>query len=71
MMAAIVTTLLCVPAGALLAAALFLADIPLRAFVTFGGALNPFLGVMAWWLAGFLPALVYAAYLLPWRGGES
>ena len=37
-MAAIVTSLLCVPAGALLAGVLFLLGIPLLSFVTFDGA---------------------------------
>lgn len=70
-MAAIVTGLLCVPAGALLAAVLFLLGIPLLGFVTFGGALNGYQAALAWWILGFLPALGYAAYLLPWSQTES
>lgn len=64
LMAAIVTGLLCVPAGAVLAGVLFLLDIPLLGFVTFGGALNGFQAALTWWIFGFLPALGYAAYLL-------
>ena len=63
-MATIVTGLLCVPAGALLAAVLFLLDIPLLGFVTLGGSLNGFQAALTWWIFGFLPALGYAAYLL-------
>ncbi len=67
-MAAIVTTLLCVPAGALLAwffsGAL---DIPVRGFVTFGERVYPVVGLALLWLLFFLPALAYAAVFLPWR----
>jgi hypothetical protein len=66
LMAAIVTTLLCVPAGALLAGLLFLFGTSLRAFVTFGGGLNAVQGIVVWWLLCLLPALVYVAYVLPW-----
>jgi hypothetical protein len=66
-MAAIVTTLMCGPVGALLALFCFaVLDISLHAFVTFGGALNGFQGLLVWWALGFLPALAYAAYVLPW-----
>jgi hypothetical protein len=65
-MAAIVTTLMCGPVGALLAWFCFaVLDISLHAFVTFGGALNGFQGLLVWWALGFLPALAYAAYVLP------
>lgn len=70
-MAAIVTGLLCVPAGALLAGVLFVLEIPLLGFVTFGGALNGFQAALTWWIFGFIPALGYAAYLLPWSRKES
>ena len=70
-MAAIVTGLLFVPAGAVLAVVLFLLDIPLLGFVTFGGALNGFQAALTWWIFGFLPALGYAAHLLPWSRKES
>jgi hypothetical protein len=71
LMAAIVTSLLCVPVGALLAGLLYVAGISLYAFATFGGALDGFLALLAWWLLGFLPALGYSAYLVPWSRRES
>jgi hypothetical protein len=70
-MAAIVATLAWVPAGAVLAALLAFFGSSLHAFVTFGGAISAFLGVAAWWTAGFVPALVYAAWVLPYERGES
>ena len=70
-MAAIVTTMLCVPAGVLLAALLMLFGVPLTALVTFGGALHPVLGLMAWWVLFLVPALVYSAWVLPWVPGDS
>ena len=70
-MATIVTTLFWVPLAAVLAGVLFLVGSSLLALVTFGGALNAFLGAAAWWLIGFLPALGYAAYVMPWEGRES
>jgi hypothetical protein len=70
-MAAIVATLLCVPVGALLALLSFaVLDTSFHAFVTFGGTLNAFLGVVMWWTLGFVPALAYAAYGLPWEQEE-
>jgi hypothetical protein len=65
-MAAIVTTLFCIPAGVLLAGLLFLFGTSPDAFVTFGGALNAVQGIVVWWVLCFLPALVYVAYVLPW-----
>ena len=67
MMAAIVATLLFVPAAAILAVVLFLAGVSLHAFATFGGALNVVLGVLVWWTLSFVAALAYAGYVLPWR----
>lgn len=70
-MAAIVTTLLWVPAGVVLAGVLFVFGTSLHAFVTFGGAIGGVLGVATWWAIGFVPALGYAAYVLPWDRRES
>jgi hypothetical protein len=70
-MAAIVTTMLCVPAGALLAAVLFFFGISLPALVTLGGTLHPVLGLTAWWIFFLVPALVYSAWVLPWIPAES
>jgi hypothetical protein len=54
--------------GALLALLSFaVLGTSLHAFVTFGGTLNAFQGVLAWWALGFVPALAYAAYMLPWE----
>ena len=66
-MSAVVTTALCLPVGAVLAFLSYaLFGVPLRAFVTFGGLLEPFYGLLAWWAVFYLPALVYAAYAMPW-----
>lgn len=65
LMAAIVTTL-CFPVGAVLAllscAAL---GVSVHSFVTFGDTFNALAGVSVWWAIGFLPALAYAAFVLP------
>jgi hypothetical protein len=67
-MAAIVATLLCLPTGALLAVLAYAAlDVPLEGFLTFGGALSLFAGLLAWWLLAFLPSLVYTAFAMPGR----
>lgn len=70
-MAAIVTTMLCVPAGALLALLLFFFGISLHALVTLGGTLHPVLGLIVWWLFFLVPALVYSAWALPWIPRDS
>lgn len=70
-MAAVVTSALWLPVGALLAFLCFvLFGISLREFVTLGGSLSLFDGVLAWWALLFVPALVYAAYAMPWRQRE-
>lgn len=70
-MAAIVTSMLFLPLGALLAGLLFLADISFEAFLTFNGALNTFQGLLAWWALGFVPASVYAVFVMPWSARGS
>jgi hypothetical protein len=71
-MTAIVTTALFVPLGTLLALICFaLFRIGLLDFVTFGGRLNAVEGLAAWWLIFFVPALVYAAYAMPWHPRDS
>jgi hypothetical protein len=70
-MAAIVATMLCVPAGALLAALLLPFGISPSVIVTFGGALHPVLGLVAWWAICFIPAVTYAAFVLPWSPQDS
>jgi hypothetical protein len=70
-MAAIVTTLLCLPVGALLAAFCYaVLDIPFQTFLTFAGTFDRFVGLLAWWMLLFVPALAYAAYVLPWHADE-
>jgi hypothetical protein len=67
-MAAIVTTLLCLPVGALLAGFSYaVLDLPFQAFLTFAGTFNRFQGLLAWWTLLFLPAVAYAAWVLPWN----
>ena len=64
-MAAIVTTLMCWPVAALLALFSFaVLGISFPALMTFGGELNGFQGLVAWWGLGFLPALAYSALVL-------
>lgn len=70
-MAAIVATLVYWPA--VLAVALFfrLLDRSPRVLVTFGGALNTFFGLLAWWLIAFALALAYAGWAFPWDARQS
>ena len=70
MMAAIVTTMLFLPAAVLLAGLLFLVDVSLPAFATFNGVLNAYLGVAAWWIIAFLPTAAYSVYVMPWERRE-
>ena len=63
-MAAIVTTLLWLPAGALLALLAYgLLGLPLRSFVTFGELMHPALGLVAWWATSYIPAYFYAVVI--------
>ena len=62
-MAAIVTTLMYGPVGALLALSCFVAlGVSLHSFVTFGDTFNAVAGLLVWWAIGFLPAFGYAAF---------
>jgi hypothetical protein len=63
MLAAIVTTMLFVPAAVLLAGLLFLVGVSLHAFATFDGVLNAYQGVAVWWMIAFLPTLAYSIYV--------
>ena len=70
-MAAIVTSTLFVPVGALLIWLSFaFFGVSLRAVVTFGSLLTALEGLLAWWALLFLPALVYAACVMPWSVRE-
>ena len=65
-MAAIVTTLMCGPVGALLALFSFaVLGISFHSFLTFGERLNAFGGLLAWWLVAFVPAFGYATLAMP------
>lgn len=67
-MAAIVTTALAVPVGALLGLlCLAVFDVSLWAFITFAGSLTLLQGILAWWGLMLVPALVYAAAVMPWN----
>jgi hypothetical protein len=67
LMAAIVATLCCGPVGIAIALVLAVLGVPLDAFVTFGGALDRYAGLAAWWLIFFALSLVYAALAFPWE----
>ena len=70
-MAAIVTSTLFVPVGALLIWLSFaFFGVSLRALVTFGSLITALEGLLAWWALLFLPALVYAACVMPWSVRE-
>ena len=70
-MTGVVTTALYVPVVAVLALlAIGLFDVPLRSFVTFGGALGAVAGLVAWWVVLFVPALAYSAFMMPWGAGK-
>ena len=71
-MAAISATLMCLPVAGLLALFAYAAlDISFHSFLTFGGTLNNFAGVLAWWALAFLAALPYAVYAMPWSAEAS
>jgi hypothetical protein len=63
-MAAIVTTMLYVPVAALLAAVCLLAGVTISAFFTFGGALHPAAGLLAWWAIFYVPVAVYSGFIV-------
>jgi hypothetical protein len=62
-MAAIVATMLVWPAGIVLALVLNLFGVGIDAFVTFGGALNRFTGLVALWVLAFAGAVPYAVFV--------
>ena len=69
-MAAIVTTALYVPAGALIALPFLAAGVSLESVVSFGGLLPAVGGLAAWWGILFVPALIYSAFVMPWHAVE-
>jgi hypothetical protein len=66
-MAAVVTTLLFWPIGALLALACFLVlGIPVESLVTLGDRFYAWAGLVVWWCIGYLPAFAYSAFMTRW-----
>jgi hypothetical protein len=66
-MAAVVTTMLLFPVGALLALVCFIAlGISLESFVTLGDTFYAWAGLLVWWGIGYLPAFAYSAYMTRW-----
>ena len=71
-MAAIVTTLLSIPVGALLALLCYaVLGTSFEAFLTFADTFDRFHGLVAWWMVLFLPALAYATCVLPWSAEDA
>lgn len=66
-MAAIVATLMYLPAGMAMVLVLKLFGISVKAAVTFGGAFNMLPGLFAWWLLAFAGSCVYAVCAFPWE----
>jgi hypothetical protein len=65
-MAALVTTVLYVPVGAVLGVLAYLMlDIPAHGFITFGEVLNAPAGLALWWMLAFLPASFYTLLCTP------
>lgn len=67
-MAVVVTTIMYVPAGVLLALVLTPFGVSLYSLATFGSRLELFAGLVGWWLILLVPALVYTAFMYPWGG---
>ena len=70
-MTAIVTTALFLPLGTILvlvASAFF--GVSMLGCITLGGFLTLLEGLAAWWAILFVPALIYAAYVMPWAAKE-
>ena len=65
-MAAIVATLAYVPLGFIAWLTMRAFSVSFTAFVTFGAAFAPLIGLLLWWLLLFVGACIYAACLFPW-----
>jgi hypothetical protein len=65
-MAGIVASLLLLPVGALLALLAYaVLGVTFSGFLTFGGALGDFTGLLAWWALAFAASLVYSLFAMP------
>lgn len=65
-MAAVVAAVLYSPLAIALAIFLGVCGVPLEAFMTFGGALNRYAGILGWGLVAFALALFHVALAFPW-----
>ena len=70
-MAAILTTMLYVPAAGLLAAVGLIAGVSLASFASFGGSFHPVAGLFAWWAIFYVPIAVYSGFMVPWDGRDA
>ncbi len=66
-MSAVVATLMYLPVGIAVAMVFGLLGFSLESVVTFGGALNIYSGLFAWWLLVFGGACIYAMCAFPWE----
>ncbi len=66
-MSAVVATLMYLPVGIALAMVFGLFGVSLESVVTFGGALNVYSGLFAWWLLVFGGSGIYATCAFPWE----
>ena len=64
-MAAIVATLWCPPAAALIWLGSALSGVSIHTVATFGERMHASLGLVVWWLVLFLPAIGYSAVFVP------
>jgi hypothetical protein len=66
-MAAIVDSLLWAPiAGLVFLICFAVLGTSFQDFLTFGGRVNTFQGIVLLWALGFLPSVVYSAFAMPW-----
>jgi hypothetical protein len=65
-MSAIVATIMFVPFALIVVLGGKLFGISLASVVTFGGALNAFIGLLVWWLIAYLGSIAYAASVFQW-----
>ena len=65
-MAAVVAAVLYSPLAIALGVFLGVCGVPLDAFMTFGGAVNRYAGVLAWAFVAFALALAHVALAFPW-----
>ncbi len=66
LMAAIVASMLYVPAAILVTLMCIATGVPLDIVVGFGGALGISSGMLAWWLLVYVGAMTYSVFVFPW-----